>query len=59
MNNAYIWIWTVTIFLSISWYAAMLFYVGVKGGHEILEMTKNLSKMGEDDALGVAANTDT
>jgi hypothetical protein len=31
------------ILSSIAWYAILLFYVGVKGGREILQMTRLLS----------------
>jgi hypothetical protein len=34
--------WTLVIFLSIFWYATLLFYVGVKGGKEIKELTERL-----------------
>ena len=35
--------WTVMIFLSIAWYAFLLFYVGYKGAREIRQMTEDLS----------------
>ena len=39
--------WTAMIFLSIGWYGFLLFYIGVKGGHEIKAMTKALAERGE------------
>jgi hypothetical protein len=35
--------WTLVIFLSITWYAVLLFYVGIKGAKEIRLLTKALS----------------
>ena len=34
--------WTLMIFLSIAWYGFLLFYIGFKGGREILELTRTL-----------------
>ncbi len=34
--------WAVMIFASIAWYFFLLFYVGVKGGWEILRMGRRL-----------------
>jgi hypothetical protein len=36
--------WTAMIFISIAWYGFLLFYIGVKGGHEIKAMIKALSR---------------
>ena len=44
MIGFFVVFWTVVIFLSITWYGILLFYVGVKGGKEIREMTKTLSQ---------------
>lgn len=44
MTNLFVWFWTAMIFLSIAWYAVLLVYVGVKGGYEILRMTRALSQ---------------
>jgi hypothetical protein len=38
------------IFLSIAWYAALLFLVGIKGGCEIIRMARALSDRPGDDA---------
>jgi hypothetical protein len=34
--------WTLMIFASLAWYAALLFYVGWHGGREILEMAQRM-----------------
>jgi hypothetical protein len=44
MNSVLIWFWTAMIFASIAWYAILLFYVGIKGGWEIVRMAKTLSE---------------
>lgn len=44
MNNVYVWFWTAMIFASIVWYGFLLFYVGVKGGREIVQMARSLAK---------------
>ncbi len=52
MKDLFIWFWSAMVFLSIVWYAALIFYVGIKGGYEILQMTRALSDRakGEDGA---------
>lgn len=35
-------VWTVVIFVSIAWYAGLLFYVGAKAGSELKTMTRSL-----------------
>jgi hypothetical protein len=35
--------WTAMIFLSIAWYAFLLFWLGIKGGFEIYRMIQTLS----------------
>lgn len=49
MRDLFIWFWSAMIFLSIAWYAALIFYVGIKGGYEILQMTRTLSEREEGD----------
>ena len=44
MTILFIVFWTLMIFLSIFWYGALLFYVGVKGGKEIKELTRTLAR---------------
>ena len=44
MIGLFVAFWTIVIFLSITWYGILLFYVGVKGGKEIRAMTKTLSQ---------------
>jgi hypothetical protein len=36
--------WTLLIFGSIAWYGFLLFYVGAKGGREILHLTRQLGR---------------
>jgi hypothetical protein len=36
--------WAVLIFASIAWYGFLVFYVGIKAGKEIVDMTDALSK---------------
>ena len=43
MSDFYAWFWAAMIFLSVAWYAVLLFYVGFRGGREIVEMTNRLS----------------
>lgn len=53
MNDFFFWFWTAMIFGSIAWYFFLLFYVGYKGGWEILRMTRALASRQpkpEDDA---------
>ena len=47
MKDLFLWFWTAMIFLSIAWYAILIFYVGIKGGYEILRMTRALSDRSE------------
>ncbi len=49
MNNLLVWFWTLMIFASIAWYAILLFYVGIKGGYEILQMARTLADRPEND----------
>ena len=44
MPTPFVWFWTAIVFLSIAWYAMLLLYVGAKGGREIVQMTRDLSK---------------
>jgi hypothetical protein len=38
------WFWMCLILASILWYAFLLFYVGIKGGREIISLRRNLSQ---------------
>jgi len=40
--------WAVMIFASIAWYFFLLFYVGFKGGWEILRMGRRLDENADD-----------
>ncbi len=48
MNTYFVWFWTAMIFASIAWYTILLFYLGVKGGIEIGQMTRALTKRHEE-----------
>lgn len=49
MNDLFVWFWTLMIFASIAWYAILLFYVGIKGGFEIVRMTRTLAERPEEE----------
>ena len=49
MKDYFVWFWTALVFLSIAWYAALLFYVGIKGGFEIVQMIRSLSNRPDGD----------
>ncbi len=42
------WFWMSLIIASILWYAFLLFYVGMKGGKEIVSLGQNLSRRSEN-----------
>ncbi len=42
--SVWLLIWTILLFASLAWYAFLLFYVGYKGGCEIQELTRTLSR---------------
>ena len=44
MIDLFVVFWTVMIFTSITWYGFLLFYVGIKGGKEIIALTKTLDQ---------------
>jgi hypothetical protein len=44
MIDLFVVFWTVMIFASIVWYGFLLFYVGIKGGREIIALTRTLDK---------------
>jgi hypothetical protein len=43
MNSLFLWFWTIMIFSSLAWYFFLLFYVGIKGGREMRQMTRTLA----------------
>jgi hypothetical protein len=49
MMDLFVVFWTLMIFTSIAWYGFLLFYVGVKGGREIIVMTKTLDERAPSD----------
>ena len=58
MSGFFVWFWAAMIFLSVAWYAVMLVYVGTKGGYEVAEMTRNLSKRPADEETGHRPDAD-
>ncbi len=50
MTNPFVLFWTFMVFSSIAWYAFLLFYVGFKGGRELVSLTREL---GERDEKGI------
>ncbi|MEN9636892.1 MAG: hypothetical protein RL077_5296 [Verrucomicrobiota bacterium] len=44
MTTFFIFLWTTLLFASIFWYGFLVFYVGIKAGREIRELTATLSK---------------
>lgn len=44
MKDHFVIIWSLLIFASIFWYGFLVFYVGLKAGREILQMTKTLGE---------------
>lgn len=44
MNDPFAWFWSAMILLSIGWYTVLLFWVGIKGGYEIVRMTTALAR---------------
>lgn len=46
MTTVFIVFWGVLIAASIAWYAFLVFYVGIKAGREIREMTRRLQEKG-------------
>ena len=59
MDSFFIWFWTAMIFASILWYTVLLFYLGVKGGIEIGQMTRALTKRHEERMQQAAASRDS
>ncbi len=44
MMDLFLLFWSVMIFASIAWYGFLVFYVGFKGGREIVALTKAFAK---------------
>jgi hypothetical protein len=49
MTTVLIVFWALMIFASIAWYASLLFYVGYKGGYEILRMARSLAERPQEE----------
>ena len=48
MNSALVIFWSVLLFASIAWYAYLIFYIGIKAGREIGELTRNQEPTRDD-----------
>jgi hypothetical protein len=61
MIDLFVVFWTVMIFASIAWYGFLLFYVGFKGGREIIALTKTLESREEapPERSGAGGNPDS
>ena len=44
LTNPWVLFWAAMIFSSIAWYAILLFFVGFRGGREVLQMAAALKK---------------
>lgn len=42
VGDLFLWLWTALILASIGWYGFLLFYVGVKAGRDIRQLTRRL-----------------
>jgi hypothetical protein len=49
MNTIFVVFWGVMIFASIAWYGFLIFYVGIKGGREIIAMTRAFDRRDENE----------
>ena len=52
MSTVFIVFWSVMIFTSIAWYGFLIFYVGFKGGREIIAMTREFARRDEEEPKG-------
>jgi hypothetical protein len=50
INLLFIIFWTLMIFLSVTWYGFLLFYIGYKGGREIGQMVRNFKSRPPPDS---------
>ncbi len=44
MTDPFVIFWTLIAFSSIAWYGFLLFYVGFKGGRELIRLTRELGQ---------------
>lgn len=47
LTNPWVLFWAIVIFSSIAWYGILLFFIGYRGGREVLQMTAALKKAHE------------
>ncbi len=43
-DTFFAYFWALMVFASILWYSFLLFWLGIKGGYEIVRMTRVLSQ---------------
>jgi len=48
MSTVFVVFWSAMIFASIAWYGFLIFYIGIKGGREIREMTRMFDRRDEE-----------
>ncbi len=54
MSTLLIVFWTFIVFSSIAWYGFLLFYVGFKGGRELISLTRELRTRGAGETRDLA-----
>lgn len=47
-DTVFKWFWTTIVFASIAWYTVLLFWLGIKGGYEIVRMIRVLSQQRDE-----------
>lgn len=48
--NLFVAVWMILLVASIAWYGFLVFYIGFKGGKEILEMMRSFDARNEASA---------
>lgn len=43
IDQCFVWFWSAMVFGSVAWYGYLLFHVGIKGGGDIIRMTRALA----------------
>ena len=49
MNDPFVIFWSALVLGSIAWYGGLVFYVGIKAGRDIRELTASLGTKTDDD----------
>lgn len=45
MKDPFVIAWAVLLFTSIAWYGFLVFHIGIKAGHELKTLIKNLTAL--------------